>query len=77
MDLDRLLDFSNTVKKIVLNILVISIDVLLLVVKTVTIVLKIWSIMLLMRDAGKIVLIKDYLLIEASKLLISGTIGLT
>jgi hypothetical protein len=75
MDLDRLLDFSNTVKKIVLNILVISIDVLLLVVKTVTIVLKIWSIMLLMRDAGKIVLIKDYLLIEATKLLISGTIG--
>lgn len=55
----------------------ISIEELLLVVKNVSIVFLLWSIMLLMRDAGKIVLIKDYLLIEATKLLGSGTIGIT
>jgi hypothetical protein len=33
--------------------------------------------MLLKKDEGKIVLIKEYLLLEATKLLISGTIGIT
>ena len=72
-------DITITVEKFVLSLLVITIEEP-QIMNTVLIVLMICTWIVLMTDAGMIVILKDYLLcriMDLFKVLITGTIGTT